>query len=46
MNLNEDKCHLPVAGHKCGNIWIKIGEAKIWESNKQNCCVSRAGEVL
>ena len=32
MKLNEGKCH---AGQKCESIWTKIGEAKIWESNKQ-----------
>ena len=35
MKLNEDKCHLPIAGHKYESIWEKITETKIWESNKQ-----------
>ena len=30
-----DKCHLLVSGHKHETLWDKIGEAKIWESNKQ-----------
>ena len=34
MKLNEDKCHLLVGGHKHENIWAKIGDASIWESNK------------
>ena len=32
MKLNEGKCH---AGQKWEIIWAKIGEAKIWKSNKQ-----------
>ena len=35
MKLNQDKCHLLVAGHKHESVWAKIGEAKIWESHKQ-----------
>ena len=35
MKLNQDKCHLLVSGHKHENIWAKIGEMKIWKSNKQ-----------
>ena len=35
MKLNQDKCHLPVSGHKHETVWAKIGETKIWESNKQ-----------
>ena len=34
MKLNEGKCHLLVGGHKHENIWAKIGDASIWESNK------------
>ena len=33
--LNQDKCHLPVSGHKHETVWAKIGETKILESNKQ-----------
>ena len=33
MKLNQDKCHLLVSGHK--HKTVKIGETKIWESNKQ-----------
>ena len=35
MKLNQDKCHLLVSGHKHETVWAKIGETKIWESNKQ-----------
>ena len=35
MKLNQDKCHLLVSGHKHETVWTKIGETKIWESNKQ-----------
>ena len=35
MKLNEDKCHLLVGEYKHESIWAKIGDAKIWESNKQ-----------
>ena len=33
--LNQGKCHLLVSGHKHETAWVKIGETKIWESNKQ-----------
>ena len=36
MKLNQDKCHLSVAGYKDKSIWARIGEVKIWESSKQN----------
>ena len=29
------KCHLVISGHKRESVWPKIGETKIWESNKQ-----------
>ena len=35
MKLNQDKCYLLVSGHKHETFWSKIGETKIWESNKQ-----------
>ena len=35
MKLNQDKCHLLIPGHKHETVWAKIGETKIWESNKQ-----------
>ena len=35
MNLNKDKINLLVAAQKHESIGTKIGEAKIWEFNKQ-----------
>ena len=35
IKLNQDKCHLLVFGYKNENIWANIGNAKIWESDKQ-----------
>ena len=35
MRLNKDKCHLSVSGHKYENVWVKMGDEKIWESAKQ-----------
>ena len=32
MKVNEDKCHLLVAGHRYEILWANIGETKIWES--------------
>ena len=32
MKLNEDKCHLLIAGNKYEHVWAKAGTAKIWES--------------
>ena len=35
MKLNEEKCHLIIAGHKYENAWAMIGDARIWETQKQ-----------
>ena len=35
MKLNKDKCNLLVGGYKHKSIWAKIGDARIWRSNKQ-----------
>ena len=35
MKLNQDKCQLLVLRFKSGNVWAKIGKAKIWEGEKQ-----------
>ena len=32
MKLNEDKCHLLLAGHRYETLWANIGETRIWES--------------
>ena len=31
---NTDKCHLLITGTKYEHSWAKIGDDKIWESNK------------
>ena len=36
MKLNEDKCHLLLAGHKYEHIWAIIGNSRIWESQTVN----------
>ena len=35
MELNQDKCHLLISGHKYENVWVSIGSCKIWESNDE-----------
>ena len=35
MKLNEDKCHLLVAGHRYETLWANIGETRIWEGNNE-----------
>ena len=35
MKLNEDKCHLIVSGHKFENVWVKVNDSMIWESQRQ-----------
>jgi len=35
MKLNEDKCHLLVAGNRHESLWAMIGETKIWESKSE-----------
>ena len=35
MKLNEDKCHLLVAGHRHETLWANIGETRIWESKNE-----------
>ena len=34
MKLNKNKCHLLVSGHKYENVWVKLGDEKIWKSTK------------
>ena len=31
MKLNTDKCHLLVSGHRYEDMWIRVGQDKIWE---------------
>ena len=35
MKSNENKCHLLVSGYKRENVWVHIGDERIWESTKQ-----------
>ena len=35
MKLNEEKCHLLIAGYKHQIHWAKVGKAKIWESQHE-----------
>ena len=32
LKLNKSKCHL-MSGHKLENIWVNVGNTKIWERN-------------
>ena len=35
MNINWDKCHLLMLGHKYESVLANIGSCKIWESNDE-----------
>lgn len=35
MKLNKGKCHLLLSGNKFENIWIDVGDIKVWESNSE-----------
>lgn len=35
LKFKEDKCHFLVGGYEHGSIWAKIGDGRIWESNRQ-----------
>ena len=41
MKLSKEKRHLSVSGHKCENVWVKMGNENIWESKKQNYLQSK-----
>ena len=32
MKMNSGKCHLFISGSKYEQMWVKIGDDKIWES--------------
>ena len=34
IKFNEDRFYLLVGGYKHENIWVQIGDAIIWQSNK------------
>ena len=36
--MNIDKCHLLVSGHHYGEMFIKIGTNRIWESKNVELC--------
>ena len=36
MKLNSDKCHLLVSGHHYEEMFINIGNNRIWESKNIN----------
>ena len=46
MKLNKDKCHLLVSGHKYENVWVKIGDEKIWKNAKQKLLGTEIGRNL
>ena len=46
MKLSKDKCHILVSGHKYENVWVKMGDAKIWESEKQKLLEIEIGRNL
>ena len=46
MKLNKDKCHLLASGHKYENVWVKMGDEKIWESAKQKLLGMEIGRNL
>ena len=35
IKVNKEKCQLLISGHKYENVWVKTGDEKIWESEKQ-----------
>ena len=35
MKLNEEKCHFLVAANTNEHLWVKVGDAVIWESQKE-----------
>ena len=36
MKLNTDKCNLLVSGHRYEEMWIKVGNDRVWESKEVN----------
>ena len=35
MKLNEEKCHFLISGNINEHLWVKVGDAVIWESQKE-----------
>ena len=46
MKLNEDKCNFLLPGYKHEKMFVKIGQIRIWESEKQNCWVLPSTNLL
>ena len=46
MKLSKDKRHLLVSRHKYENVWLKLGDEKIWESAKQKLLGMEIGRNL
>ena len=46
MKRNKDKCHLLVWGHKYENVWVKMGDEKVWKSTKQKLLGMEMGRNL
>ena len=46
IKLNKDKCQLLGSGHTYGNVWVKMGDGKIWESAKQKLLEMEMEEIL
>ena len=46
LNKTNDKCHLLVSEHKYENVWVKMGDEKIWESAKQKLLGMEIGRNL
>ena len=46
MKVNKEKCQLLISGHKYENVWVKTGDEKIWESEKQKLLRIEMEEML
>ena len=46
MKLKRGKCYLLVSGDKYENVWVKMGDEKIWESAKQKLLGMEIGRNL
>ena len=46
MKLNKDKCQLLVSGRKYENVWVKMGDEKIWENVEQKLLGTEIGRNL
>ena len=46
LKLSIEKCHLLISGHKYENVWVKMGDEKIWEKAKQKIIRNRNSKNL